>query len=130
MVIQRRIPFCNSVVKLTVSLLQYYSIISSALSDKFLPSNPILCNFSSDFDVFLNTNFLQHRWYMNSPLLPQFFHKYRFYLSVFCCFHVVSGSQTDRLSNVCHIVIGYRNGKLLNVCCSFVCLFVSEDSLK
>ena len=61
---------------------------------------------------------------MNSPLLPHFFHKCRFHLTVFCCFHIVSGSLTDRLSNVCHILIGYKNGKLLNDCF----LFVSEDS--
>jgi hypothetical protein len=38
---------------------------------------------------------------MNSPLLPQCFHKYRFYFTIFCCFHILSNSSVHLQTEWC-----------------------------
>ena len=66
---------------------------------------------------------------MTSPLLPHFFHKYKFYLTIFCCFHILCSSAVHLQTDCVMCVIFYVDKKweVLKWLLFFFCLFVCED---
>lgn len=79
----------------------------------FKPSSVILEHKNRTF-------FKKHIRYMNSPFLPEPFHKYPFYLTIFSCLHLfqVSCSFTDQVLSLsgiwsCYAVVWQKKKKML-----------------